>query len=69
LRALATADPERLEPLLRPQGRVILAIDGLRPDVGHEVLWVLHDCLSGKILLAKSLLWLIDLRLKGTSNF
>src|SRR5246127_3818937 len=56
LRALATADPERLEPLLRPQGRVILAIDGLQPDVGHEVLWVLRDCLSGEILLARSLL-------------
>jgi hypothetical protein len=56
LRALATADPRRLEPLLRPQRRVILAIDGLQPDVGHEVLWVLRDCLSGEILLAKSLL-------------
>jgi Transposase, Mutator family len=56
LRALATADPKRLEPLLRPQGRVVLAIDGLQPDVGHEVLWVLRDCLSGEVLLAKSLL-------------
>src|SRR5262249_53622227 len=35
---------------------VILAIDGLQPDVGHEVLWVLRDCLSGEILLARSLL-------------
>jgi hypothetical protein len=56
LRALATADPERLGPLLRKQRRVILAIDGLQPDVGHEVLWVLRDCLSGEILLARSLL-------------
>src|SRR5215831_1718738 len=56
LRALATADPERLEPLLRDQRRVILAIDGLQPDVGHEALWVLRDCLSGEILLARSLL-------------
>src|SRR5262245_8224120 len=56
LRALATADPRRLGPLLRPQGRVVLAIDGLQPDVGHEVLWVLRDCLSGEILLARSLL-------------
>jgi hypothetical protein len=56
LRALATADPKRLEPLLREQRRVILAIDGLQPDVGHEVLWVLRDCLSGEILLARSLL-------------
>src|SRR3954451_15043399 len=56
LRALASADPERLGPLLRQQRRVILAIDGLQPDVGHEVLWVLRDCLSGTILLARSLL-------------
>ena len=56
LRALATADPKRLGPLLREQRRVILAIDGLQPDVGHEVLWVLRDCLSGEILLARSLL-------------
>jgi hypothetical protein len=56
LRALATADPHRLGPLLRDQGRVILALDGLQPDVGHEVLWVLRDCLSGEILLARSLL-------------
>jgi hypothetical protein len=56
LRALASADPRRLEPLLRHQHRVVLAIDGLQPDVGHEVLWVLRDCLSGEILLAKSLL-------------
>ena len=56
LRALATADPTRLSPLLRDQRRVVLAIDGLQPDVGHEVLWVLRDCLSGEILLARSLL-------------
>ena len=35
---------------------MILAIDGLQPDVGHEVLWVLRDCLSGEVLLARSLL-------------
>lgn len=34
----------------------MLAIDGLQPDVGHEVLWVLRDCLSGEVLLARSLL-------------
>src|SRR5207237_2978961 len=49
-------DPQRLGPLLRDQGRVVLALDGLQPDVGHEVLWVLRDCLSGEVLLAKSLL-------------
>ena len=56
LRALATVDRERLDVLLRKQHRVVLAIDGLQPDVGHEVLWVLRDCRSGEILLARSLL-------------
>jgi hypothetical protein len=56
LRALATADRKRLHSVLRKQRRVVLAIDGLRPDVGHEVLWVLRDLLSGEVLLARSLL-------------
>src|SRR4051794_2782667 len=56
LRALAAADRERLQTLLGKQRRVVLAIDGLQPDVGHEVLWVLRDCLSGEVLLARSLL-------------
>src|SRR3954468_4227613 len=33
LKALSTADPSRLGPLLRDQGQVVLAIDGLQPDV------------------------------------
>ena len=56
LRALATADRKRLHYILRKQRRVVLAIDGLRPDVGHEVSWVLRDLLSGEVLLARSLL-------------
>lgn len=56
LRALATVDRQRLQALLKKQRRVVLAIDGLQPDVGHEVLWVVRDCLSGEILLARSLL-------------
>jgi hypothetical protein len=56
LLAVALTDDSRLNRLLAAQGRVILAIDGLQPDVGHEVLWVLRDCLSGEILLARSLL-------------
>src|SRR5438093_4341885 len=35
---------------------LILALDGLQPDVGHEVLWVVRDCLSQEILLARPLL-------------
>lgn len=54
--ALHLADHQRLQTRLRAQGQIILALDGLQPDVGHEVLWVLRDCLSGEILLARSLL-------------
>src|SRR5262249_31079322 len=56
LLAVTLTDDRRLRSLLAEQGRVILALDGLQPDVGHEVLWVLRDCLSGEVLLAKSLL-------------
>jgi hypothetical protein len=56
LLAVALTDDRRLNGLLAEQGQVILALDGLQPDVGHEVLWVLRDCLSGEILLARSLL-------------
>lgn len=56
LLAVSLTDDRRLKKVLAGQGRVILALDGLQPDVGHEVLWVIRDCLSGEILLAKSLL-------------
>jgi hypothetical protein len=56
LRALAATDPDRIRPVFEKQGRVLLAIDGLQPDVGHEVLWVIRDCLSGRVVLAKTLL-------------
>src|SRR6266446_1536088 len=54
--ALHLADEQRLLERLKQQGQVILAIDGMQPDVGHEVLWVIRDCLSGEVLLARSLL-------------
>jgi hypothetical protein len=54
--ALRVADQERIRVLLQEQGHVILALDGLQPDVGHEVLWIVRDCLSEEILLARPLL-------------
>jgi hypothetical protein len=56
LLALSSADIGRLRRVTTKAGRVILAIDGLQPDVGHEVLWVIRDVLSGEVLLARSLL-------------
>jgi hypothetical protein len=57
LLALSCSDAGRLRRITAKAGRVILAIDGLQPDLGHEVLWVSRDVLSGEVLLARSLLW------------
>ena len=54
--SLRVTDQERIKARLQEQGQVILALDGLQPDVGHEVLWVVRDCLSEEILLARPLL-------------
>ena len=56
LLALHLADETRLCERMKEQKQVILALDGLQPDVGHEVLWVLRDCCSGEVLVARSLL-------------
>lgn len=56
LLALGLSNEHRLQEIVRGQKQVILAIDGMQPEVGHEVLWVLRDCLSEEILLARTLL-------------
>jgi hypothetical protein len=54
--ALRLSERAGLRERLDEQGRAVIAIDGLQPDVGHEVLWVVRECLSGEVLLARSLL-------------
>lgn len=54
--ALSMQTNARLQRLLKEQEQVILAIDGLQPDVGHQVLWVVRDCLSGEVLGACAML-------------
>lgn len=54
--ALRLSEHTPLQTLLKGQGYVILAIDALQPDKGHEVLWVVRECISGEVLLARSLL-------------
>src|SRR5919108_2353770 len=66
--ALRMTDNARLAARLSVQGSVILALDGLQPDMGHEVLWVLRDCLSGEVLLARSLLSATTEDLAGLLN-
>jgi hypothetical protein len=63
--ALRLTDQAALREKLGEQGRVVLALDGLQPDVGHEVLWVVRECLCGEILLARSLLSATEESLSG----
>jgi len=59
LLALRLADHTRLNERLTEQGHVILALDGLQPHTHQDVLHPggtrLRDCLSGEVLLARSL--------------
>jgi hypothetical protein len=56
LLALSLSNKQRLQEIVRKDQRGILAIEGMQPDVGHEVLWGIRECLSGEILLARTLL-------------
>lgn len=56
LLSLALTDTARLRRITHRQRHVVLALDGLQPDVGHEVLWVVRDCVSGEILTAGTML-------------
>jgi hypothetical protein len=56
LLATALTGPRRQRRVLKAQRGVVLALDDLQPDVGHEVPWVVRDCLSGAVVLARSLL-------------
>jgi hypothetical protein len=63
--ALRFSERAHLRVALARQGRVVVALDGLQPDVGHEVLCVVRDCLSGEVLLARSLLSATEESLAG----
>lgn len=54
--SLEMGNRERIGKIVAQQSQVILAIDGLQPQVGHEVLWVIREVVSGELLLARSLL-------------
>ena len=41
--SLQLLDRPRVNERLGAQGRVVLAIDGLQPDVGNEILWVIRE--------------------------
>ena len=52
--AICLSDNQRLQGIIGQQQQAILAIDGMQPDVGHEVLWVIRECISGEFLKSKN---------------
>jgi len=45
--------PERLNqirPLIEKNGAVFLSIDGLQPEKGNDMLYVIRDTLTGEVL-------------------
>lgn len=52
--SLKVSAMERIRDSIGQQQYVIVAIDGMQPDVGHEVLWVIRECFSGEILKRKN---------------
>jgi hypothetical protein len=54
--ALSLPVNKQLQATLEQQGHAILGVDGLQPDMGHEVLWVVRECVSGQVLYARALL-------------
>ena len=41
---------------LREQGGIVLSIDGVQPEQGSEILYLLRDVISGRVLTARNLL-------------
>lgn len=48
-------DRSYLDDVISPEG-IILSIDGIQPEKGNEVLYILRDVLSGEVLHAENLL-------------
>ena len=48
-------DKSYLDDVILPEG-IILSIDGVQPEKGNEVLYILRDVLSGEVLCAENLL-------------
>lgn len=65
LLSLSLQDRTARHARLSAQAGLILALDGLQPEVGHEVLWVVREVLSGEVLLARSLLSSCQAELEG----
>jgi hypothetical protein len=46
---------KKLLARIKENGGIVLSIDGVQPEKGHETLYILRDCLTGNVLTAKNL--------------
>ena len=56
MRAARHRDPQRLAGVYAPVDAVILAIDGLQPEKGHETLYVVRELRQKRVWFAEALL-------------
>ena len=57
LLATSLTSSRRLRTVLAKQGRAVLALDGMQPDVGHEVLWVVRVSAACILILPQRWCW------------
>ena len=57
-------DKSYLDKVISPEG-IILSIDGIQPEKGNEVLYILRDVLSGEVLCSENLLSSDEESIKG----
>lgn len=55
LMILGNKPQEKTLQQLRDRGKVILDIDGIKPEKGKKILYLIRDCRSGNVLLARTL--------------
>ena len=57
-------DKSYLNEVISPEG-IILSIDGIQPEKGNEVLYILRDVLSGEVLVSENLVSSDEESIKG----
>lgn len=55
VRASLPQQIERIQPEVTSNGGILLSVDGVQPEKGNDVLWVVREVLTGQVLAAKLL--------------
>lgn len=55
LMLLGNKPQKKFLQMLKDRGKVVLDIDGIKPEKGNKILYLIRDCRSGVVLLARTL--------------